>query len=497
MPGRDQGTPIAALPMSKPTSLRRIRPIAAVSGLLSLTMFAPAMPAQNGNLFAGSALGNVYPAGDVDDDGRGDYFLRTAQGWEVRSGPTGLPFPYLTRSATNCLTCLYTGLHGDLDVDGHDDLLFADGNGLIQFLSGASGAPLLQYTMLGAFAVARAVDHDGDGHDDVMVVQDVPASGGSGVVNHYVFSGRNGTTIASYAMPYTAFNYGRVQWCGDVDGDGYVDLLRTTVSLGNPNSVVLLGPTHTVAVASYSGTPVAPAGDTNADGRDELIVGADLVDVTTGAVVWAMLPLFPSSNWFTADVDGDGAIDALTETQAQVYQAYSGRTQTAWPAVLPATITNLGDLDADGRDELVVSGTLYELLGAPQASLVRDRGAPGTTSVSSRPRIHHRLRPRFGSTMLVDLNGAGGVRLAFLAIGGAIDIDLAPFGAPGNRAYVHPLDAPTKFTDAGGHASYALAVPNAPVLLGQPLSLQWAVVDPAANALGIVASDVLDCFLGY
>ena len=391
---RDQGTPIAPRAMSKPTFLRRIRPIAALSALLAPTMLAPPMPAQNGNLVAGSLLGNAYAAGDIDDDGFGDYFLRSAQGWEVRSGATGLPFPYLTRSATNCLTCFYTGLHGDLDVDGHDDLLFADGNGLIQFLSGANGAPLLQYTMPGAFAVDRAVDHDGDGHDDVMVIQNVPASGSNGVRNHYVISGRNGTTIANYAMPYTAFNYGQVGWCGDVNGDGYVDLLRTTTSFANPYNLVLLGPTYAFGAWSYSGTTVAPAGDTNADGRDELIVGADLVDVTTGAVVWAMLPLFPSPSWFTVDVDGDGAIDALTNNQAQAYQVYSGRTQTAWPTTLPAFIGNLGDIDADGRDELVVSGTLYELQGTPPASFVRDRGAPGTTSVSSRPRIRHRLPMR-------------------------------------------------------------------------------------------------------
>lgn len=454
--------------------------------------------AQTGSFVAGSFLGVAYAAGDVDDDGHGDFFVRFTQGWEVRSGASGQSFPHLTRPANNCISCTYTGLNGDLDADGHDDLVFTDGSGLIQFVSGANGAVLQQYSIPGASPVLRAADHNGDGHDDVMIVVDAPTSGSSGIDVHYVLSGQDGTTIATFPMAYTAMSSGRVQWCGDVDGDGHVDLLRTTVSVGNPFTVVLPGPTHASGTLTFSGVPVAPAGDTNADGRDELIVGTDLVDGTTGAVVWAMQPLFPATDWFTADVDGDGATDALTSTSTSIHQIYSGRTQTAWPGTLPGQVWKLGDIDADGRDELLLSSALtrYELQGTPPASVVRDRGASGTTSASSRPRIRHRLRPRLGDSLLVDLNGAGGPQLAFLAIGLPIDLDLAPFGAPGNRAYVDPLAAPAQFADLTGHARFPLAIPNAPSLVGLPLSLQWAVVDPAANALGIVVSNALDCVVG-
>lgn len=469
-------------------------PLACLAG--SILLAAPTT-AQSGSLVAGAFLGQVRAVGDVDDDGCGDYMLSSAQGWEVRSGATGLPFPHLARSAGGCTGCFYLGLFGDLDVDGHDDLLFTDGNGLIEFASGADGTVLLQYSLPGASPIPLAVDHDGDGHDDVMIAQPVATSGSAGVTTYFVFSGRTGAQIASYPMPYSATNSGHVRWCGDVDGDGHVDLLRTTTSYANPYSVVLLGPQFNTGPATYSGTAVLPAGDTNADGRDELLVGTDLVDVVTGSVVWAMFPWFPMEQWFSADVDGDGAVDALVETQLQGGQVYSGRTHAPWPGVLPSAAFGLGDLDGDGRDDIRVGTTLYELQGAPPASFVRDRGAAGTTSASSRPRIRHRRRPRLGDSLLVDLVGAGGPRLAFLALGGGIDADLAPYGAPGNRAYVDPLAAPALFTDATGHARFTLTVPLAPILVGATLSLQWAVVDPAANAFGIATSNALDCVVGH
>lgn len=459
-------------------------------------LHAPAAMAQSGSFVAGSFLGIAYAAGDVDDDGFGDFVVRLSQGYEVRSGATGLPFLHLSRSAPGCVTCAYAGLFGDLDVDGCDDLVFTDGSGSAEFVSGANGAALLQLSGSGISPVLQAVDHDGDGHDDLMIAMSVPTGGGSGTLVQQVISGRTQSVIAAFQTSYSATSGGMVQWCGDVDGDGHVDLLRTTTSLGNPFTQVLLGPQHTLALTTYSGTPVQPAADTNGDGRDELIVGADLVDPGTGVVVWAMSPLFPTASWFLADVDGDGASDALASTAAQVGVVYSGRTQTAWPGTLPLPLVVLGDRDGDGRDEFAAAWTQYSLQGAPAASFVRDRGVPGTTSLASRPRIRHRLVPRLGETMLVDLVGAGGPQPAFLVLGGALDVDLAPLGAPGNRAYVDLLASTPRLADASGRVRFSLAVPNGPALVGLPFSLQWAVLDPAANALGLATSNALDCRIG-
>ena len=43
-------------------------------------------------------------------------------------------------------------------------------------------------------------------------------------------------------------------------------------------------------------------------------------------------------------------------------------------------------------------------------------------------------------------------------------------------------------TNAAGAASWSLAVPSVPELFGVTLFVQWVVVDPGANALGLVLS---------
>ncbi|MBL8752177.1 MAG: VCBS repeat-containing protein, partial [Planctomycetes bacterium] len=339
---------------------------------LGIAVTALSAVAQVGQFVAGGPIGSAFaqPAGDVDDDGQADVVVRLAQTWEVRSGATGTAFAFLTRSIPG-VSSQYAGLCGDLDADGHDDLVFGDGGGVTQFVSGGDGSVLFQYVAPGSFAASTvAVDHDGDGHDDVMVAEVVSASVGAGVRNYHVLSGRNGSTIATHSMPFSATGYGFVQWCGDVDGDGHVDLLRTSVSTANPYTVVLLGPSFVPVLAAYSGTPVAAAADTDGDGRDELLVGPDLVDPTTATVVWSMWPTIPMPYTFAVDVDGDGAVDVLDGAN----RVFSGRLQAAWPA-LPWFASSVGDGDGDGRDELAIAGTSYELQGVPATSFVRDRGA--------------------------------------------------------------------------------------------------------------------------
>lgn len=464
---------------------------AAIAGLGLVVMALPAT-GQVGQFVAGGTFGSaaVQAAGDVDDDGHGDVIVRLAQVWEVRSGATGTAFAFLTRSIAG-VASYYVALRGDLDADGHDDLAFAAGGGVTQFVSGADGSVLFQHA--GTIAARGiAADHDGDGHDDVMVVEGIATGSSTGTAHYHVLSGRNGSTIATSSFAYTATSYGHATWCGDVDGDGHVDMLRTTTSFANPWTVVLLGPGFTTVPAAYGGFVVEPAGDTNGDGRDELLVGPDLVDPTTATVVWPMWPAIPMPYTFSLDVDGDGAVDVLDGAQ----HVFSGRLQAAWPA-LPGAAVSAGDGDGDGRDELAIAGTSYELQGVPATSFVRDRGAAGSTSTGSRPRIRHRLRARLGESMRVDLLGAGGPQLVFLAIGTALDVDLGPFGAADNRAYVDPWAAPSQFADASGFARFVLQVPTQPALVGANLSLQWAVVDPAANALGVVTSNALDCVVGH
>ena len=98
--------------------------------------------------------------------------------------------------------------------------------------------------------------------------------------------------------------------------------------------------------------------------------------------------------------------------------------------------------------------------------------------------------------MRIFLNGGLGGGLAFLTLGAATDVDLAPLGAPGNRSYVQPITGTAAIGDGHGLAAVPLAIPAATAFLGLQLSLQWAVLDPGANALGVATSNALDLVIG-
>ena len=440
--------------------------------------------AQSGLIVQGGYLGAnfVLRAGDVDDDGQEDRILDLGSTWEVHSGATGLPFPLLTRSRV--AGDLFIGLRADLDADGCDDLCYqVPGSGAAEFLSGRDGSLLFAFSHANLGYVQGAADHDQDGWDDVMVVWSDTVNS---VAHYQVLSGHGGVALADFAYGYTGFSWRRAQWAGDVNGDGYVDVLETQWSFAQTFYYVKAGPDHQQWMTTGSGLAYA-AFDTNGDGRDEVLTDFGYLDGVTGQLVWAGF----FNQAYPMDLDGDGAFDIWDSGQA-----WSGRTQLPFPSTVASSMYGIGDLDGDGRDEAVVNGALVELVGGPVSSRVRDRGASGHCSTQSRPRIRHRLKPRLGDAMLVDLNGGLFGGLAVLAMGTAVDLDLAPFGAPSNRAYVSPITFLSYVADAQGLARHTFVVPNATVFVGLALSMQWAVFDPAANALGLVTSNALDVVVG-
>ncbi len=126
------------------------------------------------------------------------------------------------------------------------------------------------------------------------------------------------------------------------------------------------------------------------------------------------------------------------------------------------------------------------------------RGISEETSLLSRPRIDHRGAARVGGTLQVRVRGALPNGLTFLAWGPMANVDLGPIGAPGNRRYVGAMGggAFAVPTNSLGRAATNVPIPAVPGFLGANLSLQWAVFDPMANALGVVASDALGIVVG-
>ncbi|MDH3299192.1 MAG: FG-GAP-like repeat-containing protein [Acidimicrobiia bacterium] len=135
-------------------------------------------------------------------------------------------------------------------------------------------------------------DLDGDGVDDYGVTAITDPTGGPLAGRAYVFSGSDGSMLnAIYGAAGELMGYSMAS-AGDVDADGTPDYIVgapgfaavTPTPLGR--ALVLSGADHslihefTPAVLTRMGTAVSGAGDVNGDGHDDLIVGSQSASVS-------------------------------------------------------------------------------------------------------------------------------------------------------------------------------------------------------------------------
>jgi len=295
-------------------------------------------------------------AGDVNADGYRDYMFLTANssasGTRIEvclGGPAPRDLPRIDGGTANDRLGYAVSIVGDLDGDGRDDVAAgAPGGGstmpghvLIVLSTGArirvdGDAPGDAF----GFSVGRAGDVDGDGHDDVVV--GAPAHAGAGLVR--VLSGADPQRTLMRLHAANAgdlFGYS-VSGAGDVDGDGYDDVVvgapgrdwngrvdagAATVFSGKDGRVLFT--VGGSAAADGLGRSVHGAGDLDGDGLADIVVGvpgddgnggeAGLVRVLFGPAGvtsrdWPGLAAgdrFGSTVAGAGDVDGDGVVDLI------------------------------------------------------------------------------------------------------------------------------------------------------------------------------------------
>lgn len=287
------------------------------------------------NCVGGSCrYGSDLAVGDFDGDGRDDviggiwgafpvplvHVRSGANGslLHVKSGPAGSRFGTRVDNA------------GDMDHDGIDDFVVSapyenDSTGVVRVFSGATGALLLTFAGPQPFSwmgdtLAALGDVDGDGIGDFLVGYGTQARAD-------VVSGATGTVLRQYLT--TVRDVGR---CGDMNGDHCADYAiapgpsgLVTIYSGFDGSVL-----HSVGApfAAPSSRALAPGGDIDQDGFPDLLVGAAsanggpgnasgavfVISGATGARLFTKLgyAFNTSLGWSVgggADVDRDGFLD--------------------------------------------------------------------------------------------------------------------------------------------------------------------------------------------
>lgn len=308
---------------------------------------------------------------------------------------------------------------GDVDGDGVPDVLagapsndhHGDAAGSARVHSGATGA--LVVVLYGdaagdsfGSAVAGVGDVDQDGFRDFAVAASGDDDGGDQAGSVRVFSGQTGAALFTLHGSSAFASFGcSIDGAGDVDGDGVDDLVigecHGNAGGGNSGRVAIHSGAGGALLRSFAGAPadqlgqsVAGAGDVDQDGHADVIAGAILADVngpTSGAVNvfsgkdGSTLFLLPGAGpddrlgWRVTggfDFDGDGRLDVGSSSpyadagggEVGMARVWSGVDGSILQSVLGessladfgAALAFTGDLDGDGRSDMVVGEPRFQ-----------------------------------------------------------------------------------------------------------------------------------------
>jgi len=286
------------------------------------TTTASMIESNQGDAWLGSA---VSSAGDVNGDGYSDIMVG-AYAYDGGNTDEGMAFVY----------------HGSADNIGS-----VEKSTLNKLSSGA----------LGGSSVSNAGDIDGDGLDDIIV--GAPNYDGGQVGEGAAFIcfgnsafGTNPNTILTFQTnELNAHVGGSVSGAGDVNGDGYDDLIIGATGAANgvqkgaayilhgySGGVNVAVPAKTLSFGNQGfGTSVSDAGDINRDGYDDVIVGVPFYSNAGANLCGAAMIYLGSGNGVTVP----GTI--VTSGQAG--------------AKMGNSLDNAGDLNGDGYSDIVVGAS--------------------------------------------------------------------------------------------------------------------------------------------
>jgi hypothetical protein len=396
----------------------------------------------------------VATAGDVNGDGYSDVLVGAPQ-YKNGQAAEGRAFLYLGSAAGISSIAAWTaegdqafasfGLSvasaGDVNRDGYDDAIVSapsydndqlqEGRVFVYLGSSAGLSPTAAWTaesnQTASFfggSTATAGDVNGDGYSDVIVGAQHFDNDQMGEGTSFVYLGSSSGLGAAAA--WTAEGNQELAWfgadvstAGDVNGDGYSDVIVGAIGASNGQNTegrafiyfggetgLSLAPDwvgESDQVGARFGEAAAFAGDVNGDGYSDVIVGAYNYDshghtdegrafVYHGAADGLAVRAFPKieidqanagfgqSVATAGDVNGDGFSDVIVgassydhgqfdEGGAFVYMGSAAglSTSIAWSTEGNQTAANLGfsavsagDVDGDGYSDVIVGASRYD-----------------------------------------------------------------------------------------------------------------------------------------
>jgi Salmonella virulence plasmid 65kDa B protein/Insecticide toxin TcdB middle/N-terminal region/FG-GAP-like repeat len=450
--------------------------------------------------------GNYFTVSYTEDNANGDYY----PSWIIYTGnpatPGGATYSIYT-AGSNSIN--YVQFIYDTRTDVTPVYVGGSITQTKKRLSGIGTAAGLLYTLAYSYS-----PNNGPSLLNSVMLQQVGLLGSPWLAPPS-FGWQNGSGDGSLAAPVAwgaPASPSATPLLGDIDGDGLVDMVYTSIASGSPlimaqfSSGAAFGSPVSLGPADYSYQPiydpdngniigqtlvVSPiaVADVNRDGKADVITssggGAGNVRLSTGRSLtgptnWGA-PSSPSMPAVFGDIDGDGRADMVYISGAQIFVQFS----TSWnfgPPVIVGGATGtydpdsgaftpdpigVGDVNGDGKADVVVvtTGSVALSLGTSLASWASWG------------------RPIFYNTLptLADVNGDGLADLVYVTVGGtpnpsviAMISNGAGFSPPGILGAADTWMQPGQDPDSG-----------------QPISIQTASAIAVGDVDGNGVADVV------
>lgn len=299
-------------------------------------------------------------------------------------------------------------------ADPADSVLVVVGGGQIRVLDAANGSELFSFLPFDAYYGDIRIT-TGDVNFDT--IEDFIVATGHGVAPQVkVYSGVDGSLLQSFLAYDAAFLGGVFVAAGDIDGDGFADIITGAGSGGGPHVKVFSGLNGNELMSFFAYDPAFAGGVQVAVGD---IDGNSVLDIITGAGAGGG----PHVKVFSG-VDG---------SELRSFFAYD-------PAFTGGVFVSAGNFNGDLADDIITGA------GAGGGPHVRVLDGLTLTELAS----FFAFDPAF----------TGGVRVAAGEVTGDTVADIAVAAGPGGGPHVKVLDGTTFSPVAGSIGSFYAFVPG-------------------------------------